>query len=1544
MTTTYFSLATGNFLQNWSNTGAIATNDDWSGIPSIVGYRTGDVTSSTSVDARTIVTDTGFLQQVLANQFPTATSGGVLEVDRISSGTINPTIAMQGSNANDYAAIVLYLNATARQDLTLTANIRDLDASTDDALQQVVVQYRIGNSGNWTNVAYFADVTTAGSATQVTALSVVLPEAANNQAEVQVRILTTNAAGNDELVGIDDIVVSSVTYVPVEHGTLSIADASVAEGESGTAALTFTVERSGGSAGAVSATWTVTPGTANAADLAAGQPLTGTVNFANGQATATITLLVAGDTAYENDESLTVTLSAATGGANLGDSSAIGAIVNDDPLPPLPPVGDTFINEIHYDNTSGDVGEAIEIAAPAGTDLAGWTLVLYNGSNGPDAAVVYNSRTLSGIVPDQDDGYGTLSFSYPVNGIQNGDFDGIALVDPSGHVIQFISYEGEITAANGPAVGLTSTDIGVSEGGSGAIGLSMQLTGTGAAYGDFHWTEAAPGSFGAVNGGQDFIGRTATGLVSIGDASVVEGDDGVSYMVFTVSRAGGLGQQASVDVAIELTGTSDGDIGHADFPDFTDTEPFFAHVDFAPGVFSVEIKVAIAGDTVGEPNETFQARLVNVTGNIAVVDGIAVGTILNDDPIPLHIYEIQGAAHRSPYEGQPVITHGIVTGVTSNGFYLQDAAGDANDATSDALFVFTGAGPGVALGDALEVHGTVTEFQPGDDSNLTTTEITASSILVESTGNPLPASVLIGAGGLIPPTETIEDDGFAVFDPANDGMDFYESLEGMRVTIESPLVISNTFSGGQTYVVASGGDFATGLSARGGLTLSDGDFNPERIQIDATPALFAGYTPNHSQGDHLSNITGIMSYSQNSYEVLVTEAVVVTQDVTLQDEVSTLTGDRDHLTFASYNVENMSPDDPASKFDLLAGNIVYSLNAPDILALQEVQDGNGLNDSDPLSGAVTAQLLIDAIAAIGGPHYVYVEIAPATANSTGGEPGGNIRPGFLYNADRVSYVDGSAHIIDAAAFNGSRKPLVADFVFNGEKVELIDVHFTSRLGSDPLWGADQPPLDAGDSARTAQGQAVAAYVNNALAADPSLKLGVMGDFNGFWFEGAVGAIEAAGLTDLHRLLPEAERYSYIFDGNLQAIDHMLVTGGLLTGAQFDAVHLNAEQGSLAPRGTDHDPILGRLFIEHPNEAPFDIALDGSAVDENSPAGTLVGTVTADDPDPEDALSYSLADDAGGRFLIDETTGVLTTTQPLDHEDQASWDVVVRVTDPHGLFTDQGFTIAVGDVNEAPVAAVDAVAVDEDATTDNLWSQLLGNDSDPDDGDSVTIVSVDSSGTLGNVVFDESTHTLLYVADNDAFDQLAPGATQVDHFTYTIADADGLTSTATVDVTVTGIDDGVASTGGNGADRMEGGDGEDELSGGNGADLLLGGAGHDVLLGGSGDDVLMGGIGRDRLEGGRGNDKLFGGQGADLFVFGKTGGADVVADYQSGLDQLLLQDGIAVHTARVEDTNGDGVQDLILAFTGGGSVTLLGVNSLAAVSFAGPADLANYPPF
>ncbi|MBD8061820.1 ExeM/NucH family extracellular endonuclease [Oceanitalea stevensii] len=154
------------------------------------------------------------------------------------------------------------------------------------------------------------------------------------------------------------------------------------------------------------------------------------------------------------------------------------------PAAALMSTGPVFISEIHYDNAGTDVGEAIEIQAPVGTDLSGWQIVLYNGSNN----TAYGPRTLSGVVGDS----GVVVEEYPTDGIQNGSPDGVALVDPEGTVVELLSYEGTMTAADGPAAGTASTDIGVAQTNTTPAGESLQRI-------DGVWTGPSASSFGALN-------------------------------------------------------------------------------------------------------------------------------------------------------------------------------------------------------------------------------------------------------------------------------------------------------------------------------------------------------------------------------------------------------------------------------------------------------------------------------------------------------------------------------------------------------------------------------------------------------------------------------------------------------------------------------------------------------------------------------------------------------------------------------------------------------------------------------------------------------------------------------------------------------------------------------------------------------------------------------------------------------------------------------------------------------------------------------------
>lgn len=249
-----------------------------------------------------------------------------------------------------------------------------------------------------------------------------------------------------------------------------------------------------------------------------------------------------------------------------------------------------FINELHYDNVDIDVGEAVEIAGPAGTSLAGWTVVLYNGSNG----AAYDTITLSGSIPDLCGGFGVVTAfpGGPEQQIQNGNPDGLALVDGS-TVVQFLSYEGTFTASNGPAQGMTSIDIGVMETNSTPIGHSLALTGHGTGYADFAWQPPATASFGACNPGQSFA--------------------------------------PAVDLPPELTSLSpaDGATGVSPLP--TLNAVFSEPVDLAPGAISLSCTqsgpVAL---TITGSDASYQAMAQTAVQNLDTCTATVTGALVTD--------------------------------------------------------------------------------------------------------------------------------------------------------------------------------------------------------------------------------------------------------------------------------------------------------------------------------------------------------------------------------------------------------------------------------------------------------------------------------------------------------------------------------------------------------------------------------------------------------------------------------------------------------------------------------------------------------------------------------------------------------------------------------------------------------------------------------------------------------------------------------------------------------------------------------------------------
>ena len=1167
MSNNYFNLANGSLTQDWSVTGLITADDNWNSVPSIEGYRGDGLAGGTGVNPATI-TGSSTVLDVNANRSDpnTFTTGGVTEFDAIA----NPTVALQGSGTARAPYLVLYLDATGRQNITVQFDARDIDGSADNAVQPIAVQYRIGDTGTWTNVpagttpAIFDASTGPSQATLATPVNLTLPADANGQDQVQVRIITTDAVGSDEWIGIDNIVVSSA---PLEDTTPPNFVSS------------------------------------NPADEAAN-------------------ISTASDLALTFDENV-----------------QLGA-------------GDIVI-----------------------TDGAGDTrTITVGGAPDPDGAVTVSGNTVT--------------------------------INPTADLAAGSAYH--VTVANGTI------------------------------------KDTSGNSFAGIgSGGLDFTTAAAQSFsIAATDASKGEGNVGTTPFTFTVTCANP-SATATVDWAVTGLGGA-GQAGAADF-----SGAVSGTLTFTGAETSKTITLNVGGDLAVEPNEAFSVTLSNASAGSAITTPAANGTIQNDDVPLTAIYAIQGSGHVSPLVGQAVNTIGVVTAVDTNGsrgFYIQDPNGDGNAATSDGIFVFRPSGTLPEVGHLVRVSGTVQEFTPSGAAvgSLSATELSSVTDVTDPGMGPAITPVQIGGpGGLVPPTESLIA-----------GTKFFESLEGMLVTVKNAQATGPTNGFGEIFTVvdndadSTNGTTATGQTQRGNVLLtpgasdfgdtntSGGDFNPERVQIDDDNGILPGFSsPLVNVGARLGDVTGVVNYDFGNYQVVATQAYGVVQPSAVAKETGTLTGDVDHLLVASYNAENLDPGDGAARFTTIADQILHNLNAPDVVALQEIQDNTGPTDNCVTSANITLQMIVDALnaAAPPGTHYAYIDNPFIGNDSNGGEPGGNIRTAFLYRTDRVDLVAGSLRTIgadghaisnpDESAPDGngdqqtnpdnpfftSRPPLVATFTFHGEAVTIIDNHFTSKGGSAPLLGADQPPFDAGEVQRAAQAQAVNTFVDTLLASDHNARVIVAGDLNEFQFEEPMQVLKGTAtvtnydvpgtdpfdavadytpggtaiLDDLQDLLPANERYDYVFEGNSETLDHVFVSNGLLTGAQFDIVRINAE---FADQTSDHDPLLARFAI--PLNVP-PVAVDDTATVAEDQSVAIA--VLANDTDPDhDPLAVSAingqAFDANGRVVLANGTvtlnadGTLTLTPNANFNGPLSFDYTV--TD--GKLSDIGTTsVAVAAVNDAP---------------------------------------------------------------------------------------------------------------------------------------------------------------------------------------------------------------------------------------------------------------------
>jgi predicted extracellular nuclease len=578
------------------------------------------------------------------------------------------------------------------------------------------------------------------------------------------------------------------------------------------------------------------------------------------------------------------------------------------------------------------------------------------------------------------------------------------------------------------------------------------------------------------------------------------------------------------------------------------------------------------------------------------------------------IQDVQGAGFISPLKGDTVSkVAGIVTAVrtvgSSQGFWFQQATPDAARANaSSGLFVITKS-PTVQPGDSVLVSGKVSDFYPlssgetlATTSSLSSTELAPSTITTVSTGNALPGPLVLGPA-TVPEefaasstTGNIEDINPVV--PSRSAQEFFEAHEGMLVEVDDARVVGpGKPQFGEIYVTTKPAQQAT---PRGGAYIAGYDAVPSgRLLVTAN----SGSVPAANVADELAGATvGPVDYSTFGGYDIAASSIGAYQDNHLTATAAT-SQQSDQLAVATYNVENLAPADPASKYARLGAGVVDNLKSPDVISVEEIQDNDGATDDAVVAADVTLAKLIAAITAAGGPAYQSSEIDPVN-DQDGGQPGGNIRVVFLYNPSRVSFVskpggaptaavsvtkasDGTPELSSSpgrvdptnTAWTDSRKPLAGEFVFAGKKVIVVANHFDSKGGDQNSDGRFQPPTRSSEIQRNQQATVLNGLVKQVLAIDPRANIVLAGDFNDYQFSAPITRLtdDGATLTDLINTLPANQRYTYNFNGISQVLDHIFVSKALSSAGpaavQYDVIHLNSE---FSDQVSDHDPQVVRI--------------------------------------------------------------------------------------------------------------------------------------------------------------------------------------------------------------------------------------------------------------------------------------------------------------------------------------------------------------------------------
>lgn len=918
-----------------------------------------------------------------------------------------------------------------------------------------------------------------------------------------------------------------------------------------------------------------------------------------------------------------------------------------------------FIELHNTGSTAVDLGGwSVQYASAAGTS---WTRTPLSGTIAPGGYyLVKQADGSGGTTPlPTPDATGTIAMS--------GTAGKVALVSANtslsggcplgGATLDFVGFGGANCAETTPTAQLSNT--------TAAIRKDDGCTDSGNNSADF--AIAAPAPRNSASGAR--VCGVSRVLLSIADAQVAEGQAGTRALTFVVS----LTQPAGPGGVTLRWSTSSGSATAGE--DYAAVAAGEATI--PAGADRVELAVQVAGDTVEEADETLQVTIASATG-AEIADGSATGTILNDDFPIIPISRIQGAGERSEYAGRVVATRGIVTGRKSTGFFIQsrEIDADADPATSEGLFVFMRTMPdSIAPGRWVAVRGTVIEYVPSDDPGqapLTELGGTVAVAEVDESVYPLPAPVAL--------TTT--------FPSPTGGLDQLERVEGMRVTVPDFVVTAPTdgFTDERNALGSSNGIFhgtVGGLPRpfrEPGIQAPDAppagtippipqwDFNPELITVDSD--AIGGARLDVSTGARIANLTGPLDYGFRRYTLLPDPSLPLQVAPGMAPHAAEAPT-ADAITVAGYNLERFfddvndgSADDATLTADAYARRLNKAslairgfLHTPDIVGLVEIESQKVVDD-------LAARLNADAVAAgDADPRYVGhlfegndpggidVAVLVKTVDTGAGTPRVQVRQVLQIGKDtRWTQPDGASAILN------DRPPLLLDAVVHyadgrSFPLNVVVVHQRSLNGSEEI-GASGERIRA---KRQRQAEFLAGFLDGLQKQSDDARIVVLGDFNAFEFNDGLAHVmgtatgqpapdaetSVAGdgadyvekdLVNMGLLAPQAERYSFVFGGNAQTLDHVLVSEDLVVATRdlaLDHARINADfpevNRSVADspsRLADHDPLLTVIVPRR----IADLAVTASAPAQSHTGGELRFDVVLANEGPEQADRPSIAFD------------------------------------------------------------------------------------------------------------------------------------------------------------------------------------------------------------------------------------------------------------------------------------------------------------------------------